>query len=512
MKIKDRIKEINIIDIFLIFLIIALCLLFSYINLFRYKQGLNADIAAEGLLAREIWETKQWIPDTWYTSTENKIISVANWSALFYGVTGSLSAAMGWGCILGMVYFLLCAEYLAKELQFNRTQKLLFLSLCLLLPNNIAEIQMIYTHAGYYVCHLGLFLWTLGWYVQMLKGKEKKWVTGVGIYVMHFLLGGQGVRGILMISGPMLGMEMIRRVYLFWKNGKIDKKDNRITISVLFTIIVGYVGGKLPFSVGYTVSRNIRNAPSKFINQIIPHFLDTIAWNFLSTIEKIAMFICLIGVVYFVVLIGIKGWKKEEIKYEEWVFLTSVLSVVLTAMALTFTTVESANRYYILIFFSIAFALVILGEKKKIYKWIVMAIVIVTLIGNSTRVYLPIIESGTYQGDVIRVVEYLEEQGYEQGYTTYEHANHMTVVGDGRVQVAAVNSMETMEVCKWLTSERWYVPNVSYESKTAYIVTDLNLESFQEFYEQHKDEIVFDTKIGIYNIYGADYNYSKLTD
>ena len=513
MKIKDKIKEINIIDIFLVILIIALCFVFSYINLFRYKQGLNSDIAAEGLLAREIWETKQWIPDTWYASTETRIISTATWSAPLYGLIENLSLAMGLGCILGMIYFLFCAAYLAKELQFSRTQKLLFLLLCLLLPNNMDEIQMIYTHAGYYVCHLGLFFLTLGWYIRMLKGQEKAWGIGVVIYVVHFLLGGQGARAILMISGPLFGMEIIRRAYMFYKDRKVNRADNCITGCVLITVIMGYLGGKLPFSVGQPLSRNIRNAPSKFVNQIIPHFLDTIAWDRLSVIEKISVFVCLIGVACLVISIVVKGAKKEKIKHEEWAFFACVLSVVLTAMALTFTTIESANRYYILIFFAMAFAMVILWERKKQYKWLGMVVILITLAGNVSRVYLPVIDNNSYQPyPAIRVAQYLEQQGYKQAYSTFEHANYMTVAVDGNVQVAAVESMKTMKITKWLSSEKWYVPNVPYESKTAYVVTESNLESFQEFYEQHKEEIVFDTKIDMYYVYASDYNYSKLTD
>lgn len=513
MKIKDKIKEISIVDIFLIILIVGLCLLFAYINLFRYEQSLNSDIAAEALLAREIWETKQWVPDTWYASTETRIISTATWSALFYGLTKSLSKAMGLGCISGMFFLLLCGGYLAKELQLSRTQKLLFLALCLLLPNDIREIQMIYTQAAYYVCHLGMLLWTLGWYIRMLKAREKTWGMGFIIYSIHFLLGGQGVRAVLMISGPLFAMEIIRRVYLFYKNGRIAKRDNWITISVLFTVIAGYLGGKLSFSVGQPLSRNIRNAPSKFIEQIIPHFLDTFAWGYLNTIEKISMFVCLAGVVYLVIFIVKKGMQKEEIENKEWAFLACILSVFLTMMALTFTTIDSANRYYILIFFAMALALVIFWGKNKIYQSVVLVIVVITLVGNCYRVYLPVIENKGYeQNETIQVAKYLEQQGYSQGYTTFEHANYMTVAVDGNVQVAVVESMKTMKIAKWLTSVKWYVPNVPYESKTAYIVTELNLEDFQEFYGQHKDEIEFDTKIGMYHIYGSDYNYSILTD
>lgn len=513
MKIKNKTKEIPLYEIVFTILIVVLCLIFSYINLFRYKQGLNADIAAEGLLAREIWETKQWIPNTWYTSTETKIISTANWSALFYGLTESMCQAMGWGCIIGMLFLLVCIGYFTKELQFNRGQKILFLLLCLLLPNSLVEIQMIYTHAGYYVVYLALFFLTLGWYVRIQSNDKKKWVVGALVYILHFLVGAQGVRGILMISGPLIGLEMIRRVYLFYRDKKIDRQENRITISVLLTLVVGYIGCQLPFSIGQSLSRNIRNAPTKFIEQIVPHFMDAMVWKQLSVIEKVSVAVCLLIVMGSVIATVRKGLKKEIVECKEWCLLVCVLSVVLTAMALTFTTVESSSRYYILIFFAVAMALTILWEKKTQYKWLTIIIIVITFVGNFIRVYIPAMEKENSSiSTVVQVAEYLEQEGYEYGYTTFDSANHMTVAVDGAVQVAAVNSMYTMEITKWLTSVNWYVPNAPYEKKTAYIVTDVRLEEFGEFVKQQEDEIMLEKQIGEYTIYSSNYNYSKLTE
>lgn len=511
MKLKSKINSINILDIIFLAIIIVLCLIFSYINLFQYKSGINSDVAAESLLAREIWETKQWIPSTWYASTETRVISTATWSALIYGLTQNLSLSMGLGCIVGMIFLLACGAYLAKELGLDKTTTLLFLVLCLLLVNSMGELQMLYLHAGYYVCHLGVLLWSLGCYVRLLGGQRGKIGFGILNYLFHFLLACQGSRAILMISGPLFGMEIVRRMYDFYKTRKIDKKDNYITISVFATLIIGYLGSKLPFSVGQPLFIKIRNAPTKFVEQIIPHFLDTIWWEYLSGIEKIVLLASLVFVISYVTIIVIKGIQKREIETLEWVFLTCVLSLVLTALALTFTNVESANRYYILVFFCIAFALILMWKKNHFYKGIVMTIVVITFVGNCIRVYVPMMRNEIYpESSTIQVAEYLEAQGYEYGYTTFEHANYMTVAVDGRVQVSAVNSMETMEICKWLTSETWYVPNVPYESKTAYIVTEGNLDSFQKFYKQHENEIVFDTQIGIYHIFGSDYNYSTL--
>ena len=51
---------------YIIFVLILLVLgIIFTVNLFHYTYKMNADIAAEGILARLIWESGQWMPDSW---------------------------------------------------------------------------------------------------------------------------------------------------------------------------------------------------------------------------------------------------------------------------------------------------------------------------------------------------------------------------------------------------------------------------------------------------------------
>lgn len=68
-------------------------------NIFHYNFRMNADIASEALLGQLIWDSGQWIPESWYSSTEVRIIGTANLSALFYGITGNLGLSMGLACV-----------------------------------------------------------------------------------------------------------------------------------------------------------------------------------------------------------------------------------------------------------------------------------------------------------------------------------------------------------------------------------------------------------------------------
>ena len=68
------------------------------VNLFHYNYRMNSDIASEALLGKEIWERGQLLPDTWYSSTEARVISTPNLAALFYGMTKDMALSMGLSC------------------------------------------------------------------------------------------------------------------------------------------------------------------------------------------------------------------------------------------------------------------------------------------------------------------------------------------------------------------------------------------------------------------------------
>ncbi|MDD6072460.1 MAG: hypothetical protein PUC12_16860 [Clostridiales bacterium] len=95
-------------------------------------------------------------------------------------------------------------------------------------------------------------------------------------------------------------------------------------------------------------------------------------------------------------------------------------------------------------------------------------------------------------------------------YSTFDNANTITVLTNGKVRVAAVASLEKMDICKWMSSTQWYVPNVPFEEKTAYIIPESKIEEFNKFLKNHEGDVEFSTKIGSYLIYTSEYNFSRL--
>ena len=150
-------------------------------------------------------------------------------------------------------------------------------------------------------------------------------------------------------------------------------------------------------------------------------------------------------------------------------------------------------------------------NKKKNNSFLIVIFIVGIFILHLMKVYIPILKSPDLINDSrYHVVQYLEEKGYERAYSTFDNANTMTSMCNGRVQVSPVASYEKMDVCKWMASTDWYCPNVPFEERTAYVVSEYFLGDFEKFQEKHQDTVVFETKIGQYYIYGSDFNYSTL--
>ena len=66
-------------------------------------------------------------------------------------------------------------------------------------------------------------------------------------------------------------------------------------------------------------------------------------------------------------------------------------------------------------------------------------------------------------------------------------------------------------ICKWLSCSGWYVPNVPFEKKTVYIVTEAERAEFGRLLKRKgENQFRLLVKIGKYSIYCSDYNFSNL--
>lgn len=487
--------------------------LIVYTNLFHYCYEIDADIASEAVLARLIWESGEWIPRSWYPGSELRFWQTPDLAALFYGITHNMSMSMGIACIVMAAGILISAYFLVSQISFDKTQKLAFLLLCLVIPNNILILELLYVFASYYAIHVIILFITLGIYARLINGKSTHslWL-GIAV-LLSFMLGMQGVRGILIINGPLLVTEMFRQLYLIYIGHRWNNKKNLFVFGwCALLLIAGYAGTLLPFSIGQGTSRNIRKSIVKLLERVLPDMAICLGWPQIGFGMIIYVGLLLI-ITMVLILCIVKILKKQCSDHTTWIYFMLFISAPITALIVMFTTTESSHRYFFMIYFAMAFGytyfLNLIREKSRILSHLGYLTIFIVFIFQLNTFYRPIIQSEDLaQTPEYEVSQYLKDNGYLTAYATFESANTMTVLSGGTVRVAAVASVAKMDVCRCLSSSDWYVPNVPYESITAYIVTEKENEEFSELYKQHHEDIQLVTQIDKYLIYVSDYNYS----
>ena len=366
---------------------------------------------------------------------------------------------------------------------------------------------------------MGLFL-TMGVYVSVLGRKRINKCAFVLSVLLSFGMGIQGVRGILVLYGPLFGMEAIRNLYRLYCREKAEKTDIFVSIWVTALLLLSFAGTLFPVSIGQDISRNIRKGFQKLFTEVIPNMGVAIGLEAANPAEKAALIILLLTVLYLVLNILWRMCRKEKIEATEWAFLVICASPVITALMMAFTTFEMTERYGFLLTYVMAFAVVLMlgrlrgkenGRLRMAGSLLVSLSAAVIVVSNLNSVYVPIMKAERIpQTSEYEVAKYLVENDFRIGYSNFYHANALTVLSNGRIRCAAVESLEKMNVCKWLTSSRWYVPNVPYEERTAYIVSEAQMDDFAKFLTTHEDDMKFETQIGDYSIYSSDYNFSYL--
>ena len=496
-------------------LVFLICICIT--NLFHFNYKINADIGADAMLGTLMWETKELRPDLWYYSTEVRMFGTLDFSAVFNGLTHNMILSQGLACCVMTVLLLLSAGWFGKASGWKTTETMLFVFMGLAIPANPDILELLYIYCCYYGLHMIVLFLTLGVYAGSI-GRRKADLRGMaGCVVLAAVLGVQGMRGMLVLYGPLFGIEVIRNLYRIYCRAQYCHSDKAVSLWVVILLAVNFAGTFSPFSVGQELSRNIRKGFSKLLSVVLPEMREALGFDHVSRTGMICLVFLLLILVWMLADILLRMCRRQEIEACEWGFLILCSSPVLTALMVAFTTVEGSPRYYYVIIFAMADAVVLALRKlaagrQRYFAYMVYLGIAIFAVSNIRSVYLPVIRSQEPpQSDWYEAVRYLEKNELTRAYTTFASANSMTALANGRVRVAAVDSVERMNACKWLTRKDWYVPYVPFEEKTAYVISDAQMDAFAEFLAQH-DDVSYETQVGSFFIYVSDHNYSCLED
>lgn len=491
----------------------------SYIalNVFRYTAQMDSDIAAEALNARAIWEHRSLIPKEFYPSTETRILNVNLIGAFFYGLTGNMNLSMGLACSVMLVILVIFYAGLLRNLGFRKESCALGMLLLLALPGNLRHAQLLFVWADYYAIHCIIMLVTLRAWLSAID-EERGWKIWVcAACALSFVISLSGLRAALICYAPLMLTELIR-----WLNAVLKKSWTREFLRsgscALGCLAMAFCGALSPTAVGVPVSRNLRNGVFKLWKVVLPDVGDCVGIGYGSRLRGILLLVLLLLSAVALVFCLIRVFhdekrttrvnEKSESHSMELVFLLFVISFGTAVFMGAFTTTDSVWRYYFMVWFVVSYGLTYLLERfAGLGRLLCIVVGLVFSLLAWDEELLPVLRQETVRTEWTEITDWMQENGYYYGYSTYDTSNAMTGACNGNVQVSAVAELDTLEICKWLTDRSWYVPEVSENTKAAYIIPRNRREEFQVQLDEHADLIlVMETES--YYVYAAPHNYT----
>lgn len=490
-------------------------------NVWHYNTQMDADIASEAVLSRVLYDNNFVAPKTWYASTANRIISAPNIAAFFYPVTGeNMILSMGIGCSIIMVLLFVSMFMYYRQMKFTWLECLVAGILVLSLSDVRTENQSIlFLWAAYYASHIiTIYVISMIYNVVMKRGLVPLalWIVSLGVAVLSSL---QGRHASLFCYVPLLGVEILRRICLFLRKQK--DRNFSVVIWLLVVNVIAYFGSNIFESYNMGASRNIRHAGEKFVSQVWPALGGVINVKIMPALVWLVILAVVVGYVLTIVVLvknGASGLTSDEQakdadnreEFYLWSALSHVASLVLWVLSGTFTTVEVAPRYFIIELFVVGVGAALFAKRLGKLAGICIGTVVVIL-GIMASVYYYndlIIGDRSTETDEYKVAVWMQENGYEYGYATFDFANSITVYSNDKVKVRALNSMREVEGCKWLTDSDWYPPVKSAEGETCYIVTEHTDPEFAAWMEENPVKVLETAQVGIFKVYVLDHDYT----
>ena len=504
---------------------------FCYLNLCKYAQHVDSDIAAEALLAREIWEEKDITPNDWISSTERRIIGMPTVAAPIYGITGSMQTAVGITCILLGAMLLATFYFFLRKLSLSKMASITaLLVLCALPVNGFRnEGQMVpfvtlllFLFAEYYVFH-GIYLFlNILFYIKLREERQmnrKTFLAWLVLFVAAVLLNCGGQRCLQVIILPLLVVEAIA---LFAESGHFKKKlpgGRYLATTYVGSLMIAFLvsclyGGRGDYAV-YLLQ------PREMVEKLFLAVPAAILENFgLAGNAKVGSFASLMQLLVwaFLVLLGYGLWyvfrRKTESTGRQKDALTILLaSVGVTAFIIGITSAEAAHYYFFMAWFAAAVLVAVMvdhmSEGQPVFAGLILVAVALFAILNLKYTYYDAVTTQDNLKEYQEVADYLTEAGIDYGYAEFWDAERISLITDGEVTMGHSYTMASLSGYWWLTSTKWYPPALPTEMRTAYVVRTEMREAFeQQFPEGQVPSLEYENeKLAVYV---GDRNYVEL--
>ncbi len=511
MKKKPKLVDSILFAAVCLFLLIYMGI-FVYLNMCRYTQHVDSDIAAEALLGREIWLEKDLTPDSWISSTERRVVGVSAISALFYGISGSMVFSMGISCVIVGGSLLLVIAFVLRYCRISRLGiAAALLALCALPINGLRnEDQMVpfvmllwFLFAGYYAMHCVCFFLCTAFYIHLRKDVPRKTskarLLDAGIWCfLAVFCAGLALGGMRCLQVLVLPLAVLECLQLFFESGRLSKAlPRRRWVSAAFVLTLLCAAGlaKLyPTSVSYPMffqdAQGIIDRLTRYIPAAVLEVLGisgSCRLSSFSALMQLGMIAVLVLTLYGVYYLFSKKTACPVDDRQRLFIQVLAASFIFTIFIEAVTTAELAPNYFFMIwFFIIAVAALLITHLEKAspnFARLIALCICIFALGNIAYTYKDCITTEDNLQEYQEVISYMDSQGISNGYAEFWDASRIAVMTDGRITMGHSYQMEDLRMYWWLTSTKWYVPNLPEDMPTAYVVKISDKTGFEAQFE-----------------------------
>lgn len=334
-------------------------------------------------------------------------------------------------------------------------------------------------------------------------------------FLFAILLGYQGMRGVLMLFLPLLATEVLRVIVFRYKGKKVSLIRGG---ALLAATILSYLTAALTHSGMTETTRNLRHAPEKFINEVVPA-IERLLMPWVNPVYTTCTVLILVAGIACPVIVLLS--RPEETESDAaWAIMPLIASFLVMVAAMTFTTTEVAARYAVMLFFAAAGGYGLLMQRlhrtEMRQEWVRYAAAIPVLVCTIISLrynWNNLIAADTSGRDAhARIADMMVQKGVTKGYTTFDWANTITVVSNGEVQVCPVTNMADLEATKWLSDAGWYPPYTDAEREVFYITSRFHDAEFREAISQRNINVLEEIAVDDYTMYLTDRDYTRLVE
>lgn len=513
-------------------LLLAYMGIFTYLNMCKYTQHVDSDIAVDAMLAREIWTERDLTPDNWIASTERLVVGVPMLSALFYGASKSMVFSMGISCVIVGLLLLLSVAFTLKRCRISKLGIVsALLALCALPVNGLRnDGQMVpfvmllwFLFADYYALHSICLFLCIAFYLHVRENivpahRRKILLSGFVWLLLLILCGGLALGGMRCLQVVVLPLFIWELLLLFFESGHMSKALPRrrwmAAGFILSLLLVGGLAKLYPTNVEYPMYiQNASGMTDRLTHYVPAAVLECLGiaggctLNSFAAMMQLGILAVLALTIYGVILIfkknsGIPSSQKMLIQALGTSFLLTVFIEIVT-------DAETAHNYFFVIWFVIitVFAVLISHFEKTAphFARLIAVCICIFALCNIFYTYKDCITVEDNLKEYEEVIDYIESRDISYGYAEFWDASRICIMTDGRLTMGHCYRMEDLRMYWWTTSTKWYVPNLPVAMPTAYVV---HVEDKEAFESQFDDASIF--TLGFENdrfaVYTSHYN------